>query len=207
MQVSSNWLITYSSFSNKVNNSIQADSLIVDNEDKTLATNESVKPLDTSVENKKDDNSNPKNIDELDSKERSLLLQLQTIDAKVRAHESAHLSAAAGIAIGRASFTYERGPDGRMYAVAGEVPISVNEGKDPKDTIEKMRQVVAAAMAPADPSPQDFAIAAKARMGELKALMELQKEENEIKKEKGLKQYNSIFLNSIEQNSNISIIS
>ena len=205
MQVSSNWLITYSSFNHKESNSFQTDSSTAGNEDKTLVVDESLKLSDASVENKKDDDSSPKSVDELDSKERSLLLQLQTIDTKVRAHESAHLSAAAGIAVGRASFTYERGPDGRMYAVAGEVPISVSEGKDPQDTIEKMRQVVAAAMAPADPSPQDYAVAAKARMGELKALIELQKEENEIKKEEGLKQYGSADLHPVKQSDNVSV--
>ena len=205
MQVSSNWQITYSSFSQKESNSFQKDSSIAGNEDKTLVVDDSLKPSDTSTGNRKDDNSNPKSVDELDSKERSLLLQLQTIDTKVRAHESAHLSAAAGIAAGGANFTYERGPDGRMYAVAGEVPISVSEGKDPQDTIEKMRQVVVAAMAPADPSPQDYAVAAKARMGELKALMELQKEENEIKKEEGLKQYGSADLHPVKQSDNVSV--
>jgi len=185
MQVVSNWPATYSNFNWQESSSSQIDSSSAEDKDEGLT-------LDVFTENKKDDNMLPKSVDELNDKEKSLLFELQTIDTKVRAHESAHLSAAAGIAVGGANFTYERGPDGRMYATAGEVPISVSEGKDPQDTIAKMRQVQIAAMAPADPSPQDYAVAAKARIGELKALMELQKEKNEIKKEEGLKEYGSI---------------
>jgi len=201
MRVSSSWLTT----NWRDNSFLQSDSSATENESKTLVADESLEPSNTSTENKKDDDTKPKSINELDSEEKSVLIQLQAIDTKVRAHESAHLSAAAGIAAGGASFTYERGPDGRMYAVAGEVPISVSEGKDPQDTLEKMRQVEAAAMAPADPSPQDYAVAASARSGELKALMDLQKERAEMQREEGLRQYSSISSEPIDQNSSISI--
>jgi len=203
MRVSSNWLTTYNNW--RDNSFLQSDSSAAENESKTLVADESSEPSNTSTENKKDDDTEPKSINELDSEEKSVLIQLQASDTKVRAHESAHLSAAAGIAAGGASFTYERGPDGRMYAVAGEVPISVSEGKDPQDTLEKMRQVEAAAMAPADPSPQDHAVAANARSGELKALMDLQKERDEIKREDGLKQYSSTASHPIEQSVSVSI--
>ena len=193
MQVSSNWLTTtYNNFDWKEFSSLQSDSPLQDNEQDSLGVDESSEFSNSSTENKKDDDTKPKSINELDSEEKAIVAQLQASDTKVRAHESAHLSAAAGIAAGGASFTYERGPDGRMYAVAGEVPISVSEGKDPQDTLEKMRQVEAAAMAPSDPSPQDYAVAASARSGELKALMDLQKKREEIKREEGLKQYQSV---------------
>jgi len=191
MQVSSNWLTGYNNYGWRDHNFLQSESSTSESSNNTIVTDASSKASKDSIENR-DDNAKPKNVNELDSEEKAILAQLQTIDSKVRAHESAHLSAAAGIAAGGASFTYERGPDGRMYAVAGEVPISVSEGKDPQDTIEKMRQVEAAAMAPADPSPQDYAVAASARNGELKALMDLQKERDEIKREEGLKQYQSV---------------
>jgi hypothetical protein len=206
MQVSSNWLTTtYNNFNWRENSSLQLDSPLQDNKQDSLGVDESSDSSNISTENKKDDDTKPKSINELDSEEKAIVAQLQASDTKVRAHESAHLSAAAGIAAGGASFTYERGPDGRMYAVAGEVPISVSEGKDPQDTLEKMRQVEAAAMAPADPSPQDHAVAASARSGELKALMDLQKEREEIKREEGLKQYSSTDPQSMEQSVGISI--
>jgi len=205
MQVSSNWLTTYSNSNWRENNFLQLNSSISENDNNTLVADNSSKTSNNSTENR-DDNTKPKSINELDSEEKAILAQLQASDSKVRAHESAHLSAAAGIAAGGASFTYERGPDGRMYAVAGEVPISISEGKDPQDILKKMRQVEAAAMAPADPSPQDHAVAASARSGELKALMDLQKEKSEIQREEGLKQYSSTAgLQPIEQSNSLSI--
>lgn len=87
--------------------------------------------------------------------------QLQAIDRKVRAHEQAHQAAGAGLA-GPATYRYQKGPDGREYAVAGEVSISVSPGRTPEETIARAQQVRAAAMAPADPSPQDRAVAAQA---------------------------------------------
>ena len=67
----------------------------------------------------------------------------------MRAHEAAH-QAAGGQYAGAMSFTYQRGPDGAQYAVGGEVPIDVSPvAGDPQATIEKMRVVRSAAMAPA----------------------------------------------------------
>ncbi|MEJ2373466.1 MAG: putative metalloprotease CJM1_0395 family protein, partial [Sulfurimonas sp.] len=74
-----------------------------------------------------------------------------------------------------ASFSYQKGPDGKMYAIGGEVPISFKEGSTPEETIANARQVVAAAMAPANPSPQDYAVASSARMMEMQAQQELVK--------------------------------
>jgi hypothetical protein len=83
-------------------------------------------------------------------------------DAEVRAHEQAH-AAAGGAFAGAPSYSYQRGPDGRSYAVSGEVPIDVSAiSGDPEATIQKMRQVKRAALAPRDPSDADRAIAATA---------------------------------------------
>ena len=83
-------------------------------------------------------------------------------DAEVRAHEQAH-AAAGGAFAGAASYGYQRGPDGRSYAVSGEVPIDVSAiSGDPEATIQKMQQVKRAALAPRDPSHADRAIAATA---------------------------------------------
>ncbi|WP_457596451.1 putative metalloprotease CJM1_0395 family protein [Hydrogenimonas sp.] len=117
------------------------------------------------------------------------IAQLQARDTQVRAHEAAHLAAAGGIAAGGASFTYQKGPDGKMYAIGGEVPLSIPKSDDPKEAIAKMRQVAAAAMAPADPSPQDYAVAANARSEEMKALQELRKEQIQMRRKSGLEAY------------------
>lgn len=88
--------------------------------------------------------------------------ELAAIDARVRAHEAAHRAAAGELARG-GSYTYKTGPDGRAYAVAGEVGIdaAVIHG-DPGATLVKMLQVERAALAPVDPSPQDRRVAALA---------------------------------------------
>lgn len=125
--------------------------------------------------------------------------ELQSIDRNVKAHEAAHQAAGGGLA-GAASFSYTRGPDNQMYATAGEVPIRMQKGRTPEETIANARQVVAAAMAPADPSPQDYKVAANALKMEFEARAEAtklkaqeaqeKKEEKEEKQEKQEKQEN-----------------
>ncbi len=88
--------------------------------------------------------------------------ELKARDTEVRIHEQAHASVGGSYA-GSPSFEYQRGPDGRNYAVGGEVMIDVSEVPgDPKATIAKMTQVRAAALAPAEPSGADRSIAADA---------------------------------------------
>ncbi len=98
--------------------------------------------------------------------------RLKAIDRKVRAHEQAHMAAGGGLA-GGASFQFVRGPDGRQYAVAGEVSISLSSGQTPESTIARARQIQAAALAPIDPSSQDRAVAAAAAQMESQARAEL----------------------------------
>lgn len=104
--------------------------------------------------------------------------KLKARDRAVRAHEQAHQAAAGGLATGGASYTYQRGPDGVNYAIGGEVPISLSEGRTPEATIDIARTVRAAALAPADPSPQDRAVAAEAGQLEARALAELAAEKS-----------------------------
>jgi hypothetical protein len=99
---------------------------------------------------------------ELTAEQQQMVSELQARDREVRAHEAAHKSAGGSLA-GGMSFSYQTGPDGRRYAVGGEVSIDTGGGGDPQSTIAKMRQVISAALAPADPSSQDRAVAAAAR--------------------------------------------
>ncbi len=98
---------------------------------------------------------------------------LEKIDREVRAHEAAHM-AAGGQYAGGASYTYTVGPDGKRYAVGGEVPISAPRGSTPEETIEIMQRVRAAALAPGNPSGQDRQVAAATASAEAQARMELQ---------------------------------
>lgn len=141
---------------------------------------------------------------ELTQKEVQQVRELQSIDKNVKAHEAAHQAAGGGLA-GAASFTYTRGPDNQMYATAGEVPISMQKGNTPEETIANARQIVAAAMAPADPSPQDYKVAANAAKMEFDAraeAMKLKAEESKEKEEKNKEKDNKNTENSSETDKN-----
>lgn len=129
------------------------------------------------------------NGENLSTSEMQLVRELESVDAQVRAHEAAHIAAGSGVVTGGASFSYTRGPDGKMYVTAGEVPISLKEGKTPDETIQNARQVQAAALAPADPSPQDYKVAASAAQMEAQARIEQTQEQVE-ELEKNLKKDN-----------------
>lgn len=100
---------------------------------------------------------------ELSTEEQARVRELKQRDAAVRQHEAAHLAVAGSYARGGASYEYVTGPDGRRYAVGGEVQIDSSPvDDDPDATIRKMQTVRAAALAPADPSAADRQIAAQA---------------------------------------------
>lgn len=99
----------------------------------------------------------------LSEADRRLVSQLRARDQVVRAHEQAHLAAAGNLAAGGASFESVKGPDGRQYAVGGEVRIDTSPVQgDPAATLKKAAQIQRAALAPAQPSAQDLAVAARA---------------------------------------------
>jgi hypothetical protein len=98
-----------------------------------------------------------------DAENQQLVSRLSARDQEVRAHEQAH-QAAGGTLAGAASYTYQRGPDGQLYAVGGEVSIQapVSSG-DPQQDLENAQTILRAALAPAEPSTQDMQVAASAR--------------------------------------------
>src|SRR5690554_1259533 len=109
----------------------------------------------------------------LDEQELQELQELAARDREVRTHEQAH-ARVGGKYAGTPVYAYDRGPDGASYAVSGEVPIDVAPiSGDPEATIQKMRQVQRAALAPAEPSGQDRAVAATAARYLLEAQSEL----------------------------------
>ena len=107
-------------------------------------------------------------IKELSEGEKAQVVDLQARDAEVKAHEAAHQGGGGGAA----TYTYQQGPDGKMYAIGGEVPISLETGSTPEETISNAMQVIAAATAPANPSAQDMAVAASAKSMIIKAQQE-----------------------------------
>jgi len=102
-----------------------------------------------------------------------LIRQLQARDMVVRSHEAAHIAAGGGTITSGASYSYQRGPDGRDYAIGGEVGIDASPvPNDPRATVAKMATVRAAALAPAQPSAQDLSVAASASLAEAHARAE-----------------------------------
>lgn len=95
---------------------------------------------------------------QLSAEEQGVVDELRARDREVRAHEQAHKNVGGRYA-GAISYVYQKGPDGQQYAVGGEVPIDVSPEATPEATVAKMRVVIAAALAPAEPSPQDRAVA------------------------------------------------
>jgi len=103
-----------------------------------------------------------------------LVEKLKRIDSEVRAHEMAHIAAGSEYITSGATFSYRQGPDGKRYAVGGEVSIdTAPEPGDPKATLQKMRRVRAAALAPAQPSSQDLKVASNAASQAAKAMAEI----------------------------------
>lgn len=102
--------------------------------------------------------------------EQELIDRLKARDREVREHEQAH-ARVGGAYAGMPSYTLQTGPDGRRYAVGGQVPIDVAPvAGDPEATLRKMDIVKRAALAPAKPSGADRRIAqladAQARQAE-----------------------------------------
>lgn len=117
---------------------------------------------------------------ELTDEEEQQVDELKQRDQEVRRHEAAHKAAAGGHAIGGPTFEFQTGPDGKRYAVGGEVKIDTSEVRgDPEATIQKMQQVRRAALSPADPSSQDRAVATQAAAAERQARAELAKQRRE----------------------------
>jgi hypothetical protein len=100
--------------------------------------------------------------EELDPAARRRVEEMKATDRDVRAHEAAHMAAGGNLVTSGASYTYETGPDGQRYAVAGEVGIDTSKGRTPEETLMRAERIRAAALAPADPSAQDRAVAAAA---------------------------------------------
>lgn len=121
----------------------------------------------------RDSTSNSQKSDAEVIAEKEVIRSLESRDKEVRNHERAHASVG-GSHTGAPTYSYETGPDGKKYAVEGEVSVDLTSvAGDPKETIAKMKQVQAAALAPADPSSQDIQVAASAASIILEAQPEL----------------------------------
>lgn len=130
-------------------------------------------------------NGAPPQTNELTDEEKKQVEALKARDAEVRAHERAHSQAGGQYVRGGASYSYQTGPDGKRYAVGGEVSIDTSEvPDDPEATIRKAQTVRRAALAPAQPSTQDQRVAAQASQMENEARSDLRAERAEEQQER-----------------------
>ena len=114
---------------------------------------------------------------ELTESEEDLVDRLEARDLEVRTHEQAHLTAAGDLANGPPKYDYQRGPDGKQYAVGGSVDIDVSPvANDPEATVQKAERIKRAALAPAEPSGKDRQVAARADALKSEAQQKIQKE-------------------------------
>lgn len=126
------------------------------------AREEADKPADSSSNSDTAKRTQGEPSPEQERREQLEIAELLSRDQEVRSHEQAH-AAVGGQYAGAPSYTYARGPDGKRYAVGGEVGIDVAPvANDPEATLRKMDVVIRAALAPAEPSAQDRQVAAQA---------------------------------------------
>lgn len=132
-------------------------------EDNKLGSEEKFKVLDESQ---------VKSTSQKDINIKAEIRRLLAFQNKVIQHERAHAMVGGGLA-GNPSYIYTTGPDGKKYISGGEVSIRIPGGTTMEDTLAMVQKVKAAAMAPADPSPQDIKTASKASSLELSIRREI----------------------------------
>ncbi len=127
---------------------------------------------------------------ELSEEERQQVARLAEADRDVRAHEQAHRAAAGPYARGATSFTFVTGPDGKQYAVGGEVQIDVSPVPgDPEATVRKAQVIKAAANATANPSPEDRQVAQQAQQMEQQARQEAARQHQQLDQDPRVRAY------------------
>ncbi len=117
--------------------------------------------------------------------EQEQVRDLKNIERQVRNHEQAHKQTGGKLA-GQVKYRFTAGPDGKHYITGGSTPIDISKiANNPQGTIDKMEQVIKAAMAPQQPSQEDYRVAALAKQIIMESRVELQKQKKteEDKKE------------------------
>lgn len=98
----------------------------------------------------------PETTGQLSPEEKRIIAELQARDRAVRNEEERHANTAGQYA-GEPQYTFRRGPDGKLYAVEGRVPIRLgNAGGSPEEQEKALRRVQAAAVSVQSPSSGDF---------------------------------------------------
>ncbi len=95
-----------------------------------------------------------------------VLEKFKSIDANIRSHEQAHSSLTNTTT--PIQYTYQVGPDGKLYATGGHVRIDTSIPNDPKAASAKLDQIKKSATANGDMSSADGTIAIQANLMKMK---------------------------------------
>lgn len=79
--------------------------------------------------------------------DKSKLDRLKSSDQEIRIHENTHLQTSLTFVRSAPEYTYERGPDGKYYVVAGEVDVDSTPPWTPEQALSKATAIQLSAMA------------------------------------------------------------
>ncbi len=94
-----------------------------------------------------------------------VLEKFRNKDSEIRTHEQAH--ATIGPTTSPISYQYQKGPDGKLYAVGGSVRLETSLPDDPKAAAFKLDLLKKAATAPVSLSGADTAIASQTNLNKI----------------------------------------
>ncbi len=111
---------------------------------------------------------------ELTPEQQQLIEKYKKADREVRAHEQTHLAVPGNLVVSSANLEYVTGLGDVRYVAAGGVQINTSPvSNDPQATLQKAQQIERAALASAQPSPQDHRVAAQTEAMATRASAEL----------------------------------
>jgi hypothetical protein len=125
--------------------------------------------------------------EDLSAEDKRKLQDLKRKDKEVRRQEQIRRAVAGPVARGGPRYRYVEGPDGKKYAISGEIVLDTYFGdvlSNPEAALKKARRVRRAALS-GNPSARDRQIASKATQVEAKArrILAQKKENQEARKE------------------------
>lgn len=121
-------------------------------------------------------NGSNKNYDENDYER--VLDKFKSKDSEVKAHEQAHATNSSSNST--VKYNYQMGPDGRLYAVGGEIRLDTSIPKDPTRALSKLDELIRASSAPSELSQADMQISRSASLNKMLILSQSQGGNNEL---------------------------
>ncbi len=99
-----------------------------------------------------------------------VLEKFKSMDSNIRSHEQAHASS--GTTTTPIQYSYQVGPDGKMYATGGHVRLDTSIPSDPKSAAIKLDQIKRSATSSVDSSSADMSIASSVNLMKMRLELE-----------------------------------